>query len=74
MKCKHCESVRVVGISGKCSDMCSVEYGTIERDGYVPSDLGIGGGDYISFSFCMDCGKLQKKFPLPPADIEAEGD
>jgi len=26
---------------------------------YVPGDLGIGGGDYISFSFCRSCGKIQ---------------
>jgi hypothetical protein len=44
--------------------------GNNDHDGYVPNDLGIGGGDYIQFSYCMDCGKIQGSFPLPPSKLE----
>jgi hypothetical protein len=50
--------------------MCGVNLGAASHDGYVPDDLGIGGGDYVEFDYCLDCGQLQGKFPLPPANIE----
>jgi hypothetical protein len=34
------------------------------HDGYVPSKMGIGGGDYMEFSYCLDCGQIQGKFPV----------
>lgn len=37
----------------------------IEFDGYVPDDLGIGGGDYVEFDLCLDCGQVQGTWPLP---------
>lgn len=30
---------------------------------YVPSDLNIGGGDYLSFDVCLDCGQMQGEWP-----------
>jgi hypothetical protein len=36
-----------------------------EVDGYVPSGLNIGHGDYISFHYCLDCGQIQGEFPIP---------
>jgi len=72
MKCSRCESERVAEVGGKCSDMFSAELGDSSHQGYVPDDLGIGGGDYLEFSFCLDCGQLQGKFPLPPAAIEKQ--
>ena len=32
--------------------------------------LGIGGGDYIEFSYCGDCGQIQGDFPLAPTKME----
>jgi hypothetical protein len=68
--CK-CGSKRVADIYGKCSDMCVVSMGDNEHEGYVPEDMGIGGGDDIVFKLCLDCGQIQgDKFPLPPTDLE----
>lgn len=72
MPCQKCKSERVCSVGGKCSDTFSAGIGTAEIQGYVPDDLGVGSGDYIDFNFCMDCGQLQGKFPLPPADMERE--
>ena len=31
--------------------------------------MGIGGGDYIEFAYCLDCGQIQKDFPV---DLSSE--
>ncbi|CAB4196769.1 hypothetical protein UFOVP1290_289 [uncultured Caudovirales phage] len=76
MNCDKCNSKRVVSAGAKCSDMFYAEFTNevlhTDYNGYVPHDLGIGGGDYIDIKYCMDCGKLQGKFPLPTADIEKD--
>ena len=54
-------------VSGKVSDMCWMEYlkTGVEYDGYVPSGLGIGSGDYIEFDYCLACGQIQdERFPF----------
>lgn len=71
MACKTCKSERVAGLSAKCSDMCFINYPDgSEKDGYVPSDIGIGGGDYVEFDWCMDCGQIQSEFPVAIPDAE----
>lgn len=65
MKCK-CGSDRIASVNGKTSDRCSVRLGPRSLEGYVPMDVGIGGNDYIRFNYCLDCGTIQGKFPLPP--------
>lgn len=70
MICKNCNSNRVASVNAKCSDCCGVNLGDVSHEGYVPEGLGIGGGDYIDFSFCLDCGQLQGNFPLASAEIE----
>jgi hypothetical protein len=72
MSCKKCGSERVAEISGKCSDMSWARVGDKEHDGYVPSDMGIGGSDYIEFNYCLDCGQMQGEFPLPKSKLEGE--
>jgi hypothetical protein len=66
MKCKNekCQSTNIIGVNGRCSDRCVIETpaGTIGPD-YVPYNLGIGGGDDISFKLCMNCGMIQDKWP-----------
>jgi hypothetical protein len=55
----------IAHVSGKTSDLCFVGYPNgQEHDGYVPEDIGIGGGDYIEFYYCLDCGKIQGNFPV----------
>lgn len=71
-KCKRegCKSTRIVSINAKCSDLCNVTSAKGEYEGYVPDDLGIGGGDYVEFEFCLNCGQIQGDFPLGKADVE----
>jgi len=68
--CK-CGSERIATVSGKTSDMCYVRVGEREKNGYVPSGLGIGGGDYIELKLCLDCGTLQDEFPVPEETVDA---
>lgn len=64
MKCK-CGSKRIISVSGKCSDMCVLAYYGTEICGYVPQGVGISNNeDYLDFSFCLDCGKIQGEFPI----------
>ena len=50
--------------------MCSVDLAGRHEHGYVPRDLGIGGGDDVQLAYCLDCGQIQGKFPLPPTQME----
>jgi len=70
MGCQRCKSGRIMSFGCKCSDMANWSVGDSEGDGYVPEDIGIGGGDYVDLSYCMDCGQIQGEFPLPPSEVE----
>lgn len=72
MECIRCESDRIFYISGKTLDMCYMEIDENPLNGYVPYDLGIGGGDYLEFVYCLECGQIQDSFPV--GDPEWEGD
>ena len=61
--CKRCGKDEIIKVNAKCSDMCFVEFKGQEKDGYVPHDLGIGGGDYIKLELCIACGQVQDTFP-----------
>jgi len=69
MSCK-CGSERIAYVSAKCSDMCNVSIGAKELNDCVPRDMGIGHGDYVEFSYCLDCGQIQGEFPLEKTDLE----
>lgn len=74
MHCKTCNaSGRIIHVTAKCSDLCCVEFpdGT-QHDGYVPDKIGIGGGDYIEFKYCMLCGQIQETFPVRIPNQEDE--
>ena len=71
MKCRNCgKAKKIASVSAKCSDMCSWQYGRAHRDGYVPSNMGIGNeyGDYVVFDYCVHCGTIQNtqgnEFPV----------
>lgn len=70
MTCDKCSSKRIVGIDTKCSDLARVTCGQFTHDGYMPKDMGVGGGDYIAFSYCLDCGKIQGSFPVKKCSLE----
>ena len=70
MRCV-CGSERIANVSGKTGDLISVRLGENEIAGEgVPDDMGIGGGDYIRFRYCLDCGRIHGDFPLPPTRLE----
>ena len=73
MSCK-CGSDRIMRINGKTSDMFDCSYASIEHQGYVPEGIVIGDGgygDYINFEFCLECGKIQGKFPITDDEVKA---
>jgi hypothetical protein len=73
MSCSRCGTQgRIIKVSGKVSDTCSVflpEGEDWTDPGYVPHDIGIGGGDYLEFAFCLTCGQMQGTFPVPEENL-----
>lgn len=67
--------MRVLSISAKCSDMSVVELYENEKrvaysEGYFPSSLGLGGGDYINIDINADTGQILNWMPIVKEDIE----
>lgn len=64
-----------MSVSAKCHDLCSVSLDGEETDGYVPHGVNIGGGDYVNFDVCVECGHIFGTWPLPNrAHISDEDD
>ena len=74
MACDNCGSERILGVGAKCSDLCVVNFNDIDKEGYVPHDVGLGGGDYLEFNVCLECGKVQGKFPLEDPEFSQTED
>lgn len=72
MSCKNCGSERTFDVGGKVSDMFIGFADGHEIDGYVPSSLGVGSGDYIDIRFCADCGMIDGNFPLEKYNPDEE--
>lgn len=70
MACQKCKSNRVLSVNAKCSDLCFLDIGNKEKNGYVPRGMGIGGGDSVRFEMCLDCGQVQGTFPIPQTEME----
>ncbi len=71
MACK-CGSTRILSVSGKVGDSCFMYQGEVEHEGYVLRSLGIGGGEYIKFSYCLDGGQIQDWNPCYDLEIAIE--
>jgi len=59
-----CPCNRLTFVGAKCPDTMWIthnnkEYSSIEKA------FGIGSGEDLFFSYCMDCGKIQSDFPRP---------
>ena len=54
-----CKDSKIATISAKCSDKFMLTTKDVKHVGYVPYDIGLGGGEYISFKLCLTCGKIQ---------------
>lgn len=72
MRCQRCDSDRILYAFSHGRDCQTVEIRGTEHDGYMPQDLGIGGGDEMAIKVCLDCGQLQGKWPLPKASLELD--
>ena len=70
MSCIRCNSDRILSVNAHSKDLGCFEIYSQEHDGYVPEDLGIGGGDDVEFDLCLDCGQMQGKWPLPQSKLE----
>jgi len=54
-----------MSVSAKCSDLFSATLLGASYNGYVPREIGIGGGDFVEFDYCLDCGQIQgDSFPV----------
>ncbi len=63
-KCQRCASERICSIYAKSSDLNSGDIAGVEFDGYVPHDVGIGGGDSVEIDWCLQCGHIQGEWPI----------
>ena len=69
--CNNCDSTRMVEVNAKCGGTCTTEVNGLPcEDYYVPEDMGIGGGDYLRFKYCLECGQMGGQFPVPLTAIE----
>lgn len=59
-------TVEVTGENGETHKV----HDPVDHDGEVPENVGIGSGDYLRFSYCLDCGQIQGTFPIPPEAVE----
>jgi len=61
-------STRIIEFHGKTDDRSETHILAPARGkshyGNVLYGIGIGGGDYVHFKYCADCGRIQGKFPL----------
>lgn len=60
-----------IEISAKCNDLCFIEVPdlNLKSSYYVPSNLGIGGGDYIKMTIDSITGKIDGWLPLSEDDL-----
>jgi len=72
MGCQQCGSNRIANISGKTSDCNNGFIEGKDFDGYVPGDIGIGEGDYIELTWCLNCGQIQGEWPVYPSQDEED--
>lgn len=69
--CTKCNSTRVMRMSAKCNDMFVARINGHEYDGYVIDGVDpIGGGDYLQFNVCLECGQVQGDWPVPELPLE----
>jgi hypothetical protein len=67
--------MRTLKITAKCTDRCWVEFQDTEseigkeRSGYVPRNIGIGGGDNVELTINIDTGKIIGWQPIDTDDI-----
>lgn len=73
MICQRCNSSRIANVLAHCSDSCYISVAGKSQSDYPPKDMGFSGGNSVSFEYCLDCGQMQGKFPIPPCKLEESG-
>lgn len=65
-KCKFCDSEYLLTFGGKVSDQFYYDLPSKSTvySGYVPEEVGLGGGDYLELTVCLNCNKLQTEITL----------
>jgi len=61
-------------VNGKCTDQFSMRYEHKGKSmhGAVPVGIGLEDenyGDYMEFTYCLDCGQIQGDFPIPEDQV-----
>ena len=73
-ECQTCHKDRIVNVGCKHSDMFWTKSAKFaDYDGYSPEDMGITSGDYgdyLDFAYCLNCGQIQGRWPLPETWLE----
>lgn len=72
-----CKTNRLpISVHAKHSDMLLLEQGDTVHEGYGldGSVVGEGGSDYLIFSYCPECGRIQGEFPIPDLQQMIESD
>ena len=72
MSCIRCGLDEIISVGAKCDDKFSAQYKGQPYQDYVPRDIGIGGGDYITFEYCLNCGQIQGGFPIDEPEFYDE--
>ena len=70
MICQKCESGRILSMISICYKEFFVDINGHKYEGHVLDGIGIGGGDYVRFDYCLECGQIQGEFPLAKTDFE----
>ncbi len=64
--CQTCGGNKIIRVNAICADSCIFVCPNhdIHNDvGFVPGEVGIGGGTSIDLTLCLDCGQLQGNWP-----------
>jgi len=75
LQCQRCNSGRILDVNAHGRDCnhfaLQLSTGEIsEHEGYVPGELGVGCGDDVEFTVCLDCGQMQGDWPLPATALD----
>ncbi len=72
MKCKKCNSDRIIKVQAHSKDCNHINYKNKEYGGYAPGpEIGLdqeSGSDDVIITYCLECGQIQNDFPIKLID------
>jgi len=62
-----CPCNRLTYVHAKCGDLITITHNNKDYNlNHIQAHaFGVGSGDYLKFTYCMDCGRIQGSFPRP---------